>query len=305
MNKYKGTFVVVEGLDGVGKSSTEKIYKHNVHQKGKNIVLTHEPFVRYPNGKPYTKGVNMYKKIQSPQFKQENLTSRDMFIQNGKEHMQKVIIPALKKGKTVVCDRGLLSSLAYQGKYKHINGKLIDTNHVLKANEKIQGKYMVKPDTNIYLHLDNRDEIDRITGRATGATHKVDKFDKALTQTKRLNSMKKKYKLAIKQMQKIGVPCKKIDAKLQPEQRADALSNIIKNIQQKKEIRSLKQQVENKYHHHNEKHPMPKQNHKSEKLEKKMNRNKVVKNEHRSVKQISKDQQKQLQHQQKRGFERD
>lgn len=271
MNKYKGTLISVEGLDGVGKSSTERLTKHDLRKNGQQIVLVHAPFVRYPNGKPYKKGQRMYKKIQSPHFKAQGQDASKLFAQNTKELEHQIVIPALKRGKTVIQDRYYGSTLAYQGNYVKRHGKYIDKNHTLKHLKQTLGKDMVQPDANIYLYLDNKDEVDRITGRAVGKTHKVDKYDRKVAHRGKdgkyheLDKMKKKYDIANNTMHKMGVPIKKINAKYQPEQRANQMRAIIQSIQQKKMIRDLSKQLnimkKRHIHEHITKHPMPKNIH--------------------------------------------
>lgn len=236
--RHKGVFIVVEGLDGVGKTSTEMVLKHQLAQQGKSVILTHEPFIKYPDGKPYQRGQKMFKKIQDPKAHPTHAQCRNLFAQNAKEHMDKVVRPALKKGKTVISDRGILSTLAYQGNFKHVNGHLKETRHVLPTEEKTQGKYLLKPDMNVYLYLNNDDEeIDRINGRAVGVTKKEDRFDKALMQKHQLHKMRQKYNNGLQYMKaKWHVPFKTINAHYQPEQRAKQLQKIIHSVQLHKQL---------------------------------------------------------------------
>ncbi|MFH1392698.1 MAG: dTMP kinase [bacterium] len=98
-NIYPGKFIVFEGLDGSGQSTQARL----LHKHIKNSILTKEP--RQDN--KIIKAALSAKKKLAPKILQE------FFAQDREEHLEKDIIPALQKGKTVVCDRYAFSSFAY------------------------------------------------------------------------------------------------------------------------------------------------------------------------------------------------
>ncbi|PIP16840.1 MAG: dTMP kinase [Candidatus Portnoybacteria bacterium CG23_combo_of_CG06-09_8_20_14_all_37_13] len=99
-NSYPGKFIVFEGLDGSGQSTQTKFLKDFL---GNKAVLTKEP--RSEN--KIIKDALASKKKLAPKILQE------LFAQDREEHLGKEIIPALEKGKTVICDRYAFSSFAY------------------------------------------------------------------------------------------------------------------------------------------------------------------------------------------------
>lgn len=105
-NPYLGKFIVFEGLDGSGQSTQAGLLRDFLVKKGYQVVLTKEPTLDSKVGKRIRQILNKKEKI-SPKKLQE------LFAQDRKEHLEKVIIPALKKGKIVISDRYFFSSFAY------------------------------------------------------------------------------------------------------------------------------------------------------------------------------------------------
>jgi dTMP kinase len=100
----KGVFIVIEGLDGSGKTTQAKL----LVEKLKNAVFTTEP----STGKigAFIRESCLYEDKRLPTEAEALLFAADRI-----EHCQKEVKPALDVGKIVVCDRYIYSSLAYQG----------------------------------------------------------------------------------------------------------------------------------------------------------------------------------------------
>lgn len=105
-NTYPGKFIVFEGLDGSGQSTQTKLLADFLSGKGKKVLLTKEPTPDSEASKEIRDVLNKRKKI-FPQKLQE------LFAKDRKVHLEKIIIPALKQSKTVVCDRYFFSSFAF------------------------------------------------------------------------------------------------------------------------------------------------------------------------------------------------
>jgi dTMP kinase len=105
--RRKGNFIVIEGLDGSGKTTQAKLLSKRLYQSHK-VWLTAEP----SRGKTGTfiRDYCLYGEKRLPTEAEALLFAADRV-----EHMHSEILPALEEGKIVVCDRYVYSSLAYQG----------------------------------------------------------------------------------------------------------------------------------------------------------------------------------------------
>lgn len=138
-NSYLGKFIVIEGLDGSGQSTQSKLLKDFLIKKRFKVILTKEPTLNSEAGKKIRRVLD--KKEKTPPKKLQELFANDR-----KEHLKKIIIPALKKGKIVISDRYFFSSFAYgaadglnlQWLIK-INDKFLlpDLTFILKVSPKI------------------------------------------------------------------------------------------------------------------------------------------------------------------------
>jgi dTMP kinase len=103
----KGIFIVIEGLDGSGKT-TQAAYLAEKLSKTYNVLLTAEPS-RGKVGTFIREGC-LYADKRLPTEAEALLFAADRI-----EHMYAEVKPALDAGKLVICDRYIYSSLAYQG----------------------------------------------------------------------------------------------------------------------------------------------------------------------------------------------
>ena len=103
----KGVFIVIEGLDGSGKTTQATLLAEKLSKKYK-VLLTAEPS-RGKIGIFIREGC-LYEDQRLPTEAEALLFAADRI-----EHMQKELKPALDEGNLVICDRYVYSSLAYQG----------------------------------------------------------------------------------------------------------------------------------------------------------------------------------------------
>ncbi len=103
----KGIFLVIEGLDGSGKTTQATLLAKRLSQSY-NVLLTAEP----SKGKigTFIRERCLYERTRLPTEAEALLFAADRI-----EHMQTELKPALDEGKLVICDRYVYSSLAYQG----------------------------------------------------------------------------------------------------------------------------------------------------------------------------------------------
>ena len=105
-NIFKGKFIVFEGLDGSGQSTQAGLLREFLMEKGFNAILTKEPTLDSEAG-------NRIRKILDEEIKVSPKELQELMVEDRKEHLEKVIIPALKQGKIVISDRYFLSTFAF------------------------------------------------------------------------------------------------------------------------------------------------------------------------------------------------
>lgn len=98
-------FIVIEGIDGSGKSTQCRYIEGRLHRKGVDTLLTVEPTYS-PIG-----SVLREELIQNTI---SEWTALYMFAADRTSHLETVVQPALEAGKTIICDRYILSTLGYQ-----------------------------------------------------------------------------------------------------------------------------------------------------------------------------------------------
>ena len=133
-------FITFEGGEGSGKSTQIKILKNKLSKKHKVIVT------REPGG---TTEAEMIRKllVKGRSNKWSGTTEVLLNFTARKDHVDKIILPSLKNGKWVLCDRFSDSTLAYQGYGRNVSENLIrNLNRSLINN--------LKPSLTILLDID-------------------------------------------------------------------------------------------------------------------------------------------------------
>ena len=151
-------FIVVEGSEGVGKSSQIKTIEHYLIDNKIDYILTREP-----GGTSF--GESIRDIILNDDNNTEELTDSLLFYASRYENYKKIILPALDAGKTVVCDRYHYSTLVYQG--------IVGNNSSVKAiHEIFDAIYSKMIDHIIYLYTTPKESFKRISKRSV-----TDKFE--------------------------------------------------------------------------------------------------------------------------------
>jgi len=142
-NRHPGKFIVIEGLDGSGKSTQTALLANHLRDRGVSVYATLEPTQYLIGGLIRSFLANDWK--SSPQCLQL------LFAADRAHHLDKEIIPLLKAGSTVVCDRYFFSSFAY--------GALdCDPEWLIEANREF-----IMPDLTVMLESNPRNCIKRMS----------------------------------------------------------------------------------------------------------------------------------------------
>lgn len=105
----RGKFIVLEGGEGAGKSTQVKHLVGALTKKGISVIHTREP-----GGSPVAEDIRELV-VKGHVNKMSKRTELLLMYAARQDHIEKVIRPNLEAGSWVVCDRFMLSTLAYQG----------------------------------------------------------------------------------------------------------------------------------------------------------------------------------------------
>ncbi|MCB5246614.1 MAG: dTMP kinase [Candidatus Cloacimonetes bacterium] len=105
----KGLFITFEGIEGSGKSTQMVLLGQKLSERGLPILLSREP-----GGPPISEAIRSL--LLDPQ-RGEMLPQTELLLYSASraQHTGELILPALKEGRVVLCDRYYDSTFAYQG----------------------------------------------------------------------------------------------------------------------------------------------------------------------------------------------
>ncbi|HHX8280295.1 TPA: dTMP kinase [Vibrio diabolicus] len=160
----KANFIVVEGLEGAGKSTAIKTVLDTLKAAGiENIVNTREP-----GGTPLAEKMRDLVKEEHEGEELKDMTELLLLYAARVQLVENVIKPALANGQWVVGDRHDMSSQAYQG-----GGRQIDASLMKNLRDTTLGDF--KPAFTLYMDIDPRVGLERARGR--GELDRIEKMD--------------------------------------------------------------------------------------------------------------------------------
>jgi dTMP kinase len=160
----KAKFIVVEGLEGAGKSTAISAIKDVLEQQGIAPVVN----TREPGGTVLAEKMRALVKEEHEGEKLQDMTELLLMYAARVQLVENVIKPALDNGQWVVGDRHDMSSQAYQG-----GGRQIAKETMQSLKHVTLGEF--KPDLTLYLDLDPRLGLERARGR--GELDRIEKND--------------------------------------------------------------------------------------------------------------------------------
>jgi len=148
----KGVFVTFEGVEGSGKSTQIRLLADGLKKAGYTVTVTREPGGTTP-------GEALRKIALDPGTGDlDPLTELLIFSAARRELVSRVIVPALRAGHAVLCDRFADSTTAYQGYARGLNLAMMEQ---LSRNV-TQGAW---PDRTIVLDVDVEEGLTRAVTR--------------------------------------------------------------------------------------------------------------------------------------------
>jgi len=143
----RGAFICIEGIDGSGKTTQARRLVRSLRLKGFKVVYTIEPSTGEV-GKIIRRYV-LDRKKRVPVVVEALLFAADRV-----DHVEKVIKQALQKGRILVCDRYLYSTLAYQG------AAGLDLNWIEQIN-----RFALAPDLALFLDVSPEVVVERLRSK--------------------------------------------------------------------------------------------------------------------------------------------
>lgn len=178
-------FLVIEGLDGSGGTTQARLLAAWLRARGLDVVETCEP-------SPGPVGQLIRQILADPSSPVGDPVLAWLFAGDRRDHLDRVVLPALARGAAVLSDRYLLSSLAYQG-------PTVGMDLVASLNASFPA-----PDLTLFLTLDPEVALARVLAR--GAT--LDRFEVL----ERQRQVRETYEQAITRVEALGHRVARLDA---------------------------------------------------------------------------------------------
>ncbi len=157
---FQSKFVTFEGTEGAGKSTQIQLANKYLQSKSIKTVVTREPG-----------GTVIGEQIRELLLDKKNLkfdaiTELLLMFAARAQHLEEVILPALRENTWVLCDRFTDASYAYQG-----GGRGVPFSHIQVIENAVQGSFT--PDVTLLFNCDSNTGMKRVKNRGT-----KDRFEK-------------------------------------------------------------------------------------------------------------------------------
>lgn len=158
----KGVFITFEGPEGAGKTTVIAELYNRLKDEGRNVLLTREPG-----------GIRIAEKIRdiildNDHQEMDAKTEALLYAAARRQHLAEKVMPALRDGTIVLCDRFVDSSLAYQG-----HGRGLGIEEVLSINEFAIGDTM--PNLTVFFDIEPEVGLARIMKNDEREQNRLDK----------------------------------------------------------------------------------------------------------------------------------
>lgn len=211
-----GFFITIEGPEGSGKSTLTKGIIEFLKSKCYEVVYSREP-----GGTALGEKIRDILLISSNEM--DPMTEVFLFLAARRENVSKNILPALRNGKVVICDRYTDSTLAYQGYGRGLKIKLLRRLNKMATSG-------IKPDITLIVDIDPETGFQRISGKS---------FDRIEKETLDFHKRVREGYLKIAKIASKRV--KVLDGTKDPKELLrDALSHVLKRMDEKGKIKGGK-----------------------------------------------------------------
>jgi dTMP kinase len=192
-------FLVLEGMDGTGTTTISRLVADGLRDRDLRVCLTAEP-TDGPLGR-------LLRSHLTGQIDLDPYATALVFSGDRADHLARTIRPALARGEWVVCDRYLLSTLAYQG------AEGVSREAILAASATF-----AIPDLTVVLEVGDETRAARMSGRPDRERYEDPALDQALRTS---------YKEAIALLRTAGHTIEVIDGTVAPD---DIAAGILRRL---------------------------------------------------------------------------
>lgn len=162
--KARGRFITLEGGEGAGKSTQQKLLAAWLREQGITVVETREP-----GGSAGAEQIRALL-VTGEAGRWDALTETLLHFAARRDHVVKTIEPALARGDWVVCDRFVDSTLAYQGFGHELGRGPVEHLRALVLSD-------LMPDLTLILDLPVADGLERAQQRAASTAATEDRYE--------------------------------------------------------------------------------------------------------------------------------
>ena len=163
----RGRFITLEGGEGAGKSTQCRRLAAALEAAGKTVVLTREP-----GGSEGAEAIRRLL-VEGETARWDGIAELLMLYAARRDHVEKTIEPALRRGDWVVCDRFADSTMAYQGYGFELGREPVETVHAVALGA-------LAPDLTLILDIAVEDGLARAGRRdaAQDASNRYERMDR-------------------------------------------------------------------------------------------------------------------------------
>ena len=152
-----GLFITFEGIDGSGKSTQARLLADRLRAAGRDVVLTREP-----GGSVGAEEIRRLV-LEGDPDRWSSETETLLFTAARRDHLERLIRPALAQGQIVICDRFADSTRIYQGITRGDLREMVDQLHdlVIGQNPDLTFLVDIDPETGLRRALSRRGTEER------------------------------------------------------------------------------------------------------------------------------------------------
>jgi dTMP kinase len=158
--KKRGRFITFEGGEGAGKSTQIELLADRLQERKLSVVVTREP-----GGSPSAEDIRRLV-VSGAVWRWDPLTELLLHNAARREHVRNMIRPVLNRGRWVLCDRFVDSTMAYQGYGHGLGPKVVNDLHRIISDN-------LMPDLTIILDVPTETGLARARARSEAAAAKA------------------------------------------------------------------------------------------------------------------------------------